>query len=272
MSRAVSRHILSPRARTAIAPWSPAVVFQAWHATGAGLGTIVPVQERTTPGWKEKNDDRRLVRKRLRRGSGTDLDVARHPQARREDHRDRGPGLHRHDGLRSDQDQGIHRLYRAADRAGRQRVRQSRRGQGRAAGDRGAAELESEVRLIRSAHVIAKVIDELDLTLGKSEPSAVDTVFSWLGVAAASSDEEVVGELETGKQLEEFRKRLTIERDPLAYVLSVGYKSTDRAEAALVANTLARVYLEGSGGLQAPGARRDRRESRAQRRRASPAG
>ena len=108
----------------------------------------------------------------------------------------------------------------------------------------GPAELESEVRLLQSAHVVRKVIDQLNLDVEQNGPSLVDRLFSWLGAATAGSDDEVVDELETGKRLAAFRKKLTIERDPLAYVLSVGYKSTDRAEAARVANTLARIYLE----------------------------
>lgn len=106
------------------------------------------------------------------------------------------------------------------------------------------AELESEVRLIESAHVIGRVIDELDLSVFETEPSFIDTVFDWIRVAVAQPDDGVASELETGKRLKAFRKNLTIERDPLAYVLSVGYESVDRAKAALVANTIARIYLE----------------------------
>lgn len=107
----------------------------------------------------------------------------------------------------------------------------------------GPAELESEIKLIRSTHVISEVIGELDLNFENTSPPIIETVFSWLGVTAARSGEEELDPLATGKQLTAFRKKLIIERDPLAYVLSVGYKSPDREEAALVANTLARTYL-----------------------------
>lgn len=108
----------------------------------------------------------------------------------------------------------------------------------------GPEELESEVRLIRSSNVIQQVIDELELDIENTTPSLVDTVFGWFGVTAAQSDEQEVDVLEAGKELTAFRKKLSIERDPLAYVVSVGYRSPDREKAALVANTLARVYLE----------------------------
>ena len=108
----------------------------------------------------------------------------------------------------------------------------------------GPEELESEIRVIRSTHVINKVIDELNLDFENTSPPVIETVFSWFGVTAARSGEGDLDPLETGKQLTAFRKKLKIERDPLAYVLSVGYTSTDREQAALVTNTLARTYLE----------------------------
>lgn len=108
----------------------------------------------------------------------------------------------------------------------------------------GPAELESEVRLIGSAHVIMQVIDELDLDFDRGSHPIVETMVGWLGVATARSDDDVDEALETGRQLTAFRRNLRIERDPLAHVLSIGYSSADREKAALVANTLAQTYLE----------------------------
>ncbi len=107
----------------------------------------------------------------------------------------------------------------------------------------GPEELESEIRLIGSAHVIRQVIDELQLDFESGPPSIVKAAVDWLGVTAARSDDDGLDGLNAGVQLDAFRNKLSIERDPLAYVVSVGYKSTDREEAALVANTLARLYL-----------------------------
>ena len=108
----------------------------------------------------------------------------------------------------------------------------------------GPAEMESEVRLISSAHVIKRVIDQLGLDFEASEPPVVDTVLGWLGAVAAPSEVDSYEALDSGRYLKAFRENLTIERDPIAYVLSIGYTSDDRAEAALVANTLAESYLK----------------------------
>ncbi|MGI9509586.1 MAG: GumC family protein [Geminicoccaceae bacterium] len=117
----------------------------------------------------------------------------------------------------------------------------------------GPAELESEIRLIGSAHVILQVMDELALEFEESMLDVVkgdvleivDGAFSWLSISTARSDDDGrdVG-LGAGKRLESFRKKLSIERDPLAYVVNVGFSSTDAEEAALVADSLAQTYLE----------------------------
>lgn len=106
----------------------------------------------------------------------------------------------------------------------------------------GPAELESEIRLIQSSHVIGQVIGQLDLGVDESSPDILAMITGWLGVTVAQSDQ---GEeaMEAFEKLDTFRDKLSIERDPLAYVVSVGYSSTDREEAALVANALAETYL-----------------------------
>ncbi len=108
----------------------------------------------------------------------------------------------------------------------------------------GPAEMESEVRLISSAHVIKSVIDELGLDFEGGGAPVMATVRSWLGAVAAPSNAESNDALDSVRYLKAFRENLTIERDPIAYVVSIGYTSDDRAEAALVANTLAEAYLE----------------------------
>ncbi|MEL6963815.1 MAG: polysaccharide biosynthesis tyrosine autokinase, partial [Pseudomonadota bacterium] len=108
----------------------------------------------------------------------------------------------------------------------------------------GPAEMESEVRLISSAHVIKSVIDELSLDFEGGGAPVMAIVRSWLGAVAAPSNAESHDALDSVRYLKAFRENLTIERDPIAYVVSIGYTSDDRAEAALVANTLAEAYLE----------------------------
>lgn len=116
----------------------------------------------------------------------------------------------------------------------------------------GPAEMESEVRLIKSAHVIKGVIEGLDLEFETDKLTAFlnnvfggfKTAFGWLRVTEAQSEDVDYEALEAGFILDEFRDNLSIERDPLAHVLSIGYTSKSRAEAALVANTLAETYLK----------------------------
>ena len=103
------------------------------------------------------------------------------------------------------------------------------------------AELENEIRLIRSAHVVTKVIEGLDLSFETDMPAFLKSITGWLGVASALSDDDAPS---IGEELEAFRNRLEIERDPLAHVVSIGYTSPDREEAALVANAIAKTYLE----------------------------
>ncbi|MDH3662937.1 MAG: AAA family ATPase, partial [Alphaproteobacteria bacterium] len=88
-----------------------------------------------------------------------------------------------------------------------------------------------------------KVIDELNLNFESARPPLNAVVISQPGVIAARSEDDRFDVLESGKFLKAFREKLTIERDPIAYVLSIGYTSDDREEAALVANTIAKAYL-----------------------------
>lgn len=109
----------------------------------------------------------------------------------------------------------------------------------------GPAELESEIRLIGSSRVISKVIDDLDLSVDDTTtPSILSTALNWFGVSPASSHDGRLDGVDLTKRLDAFREKLSIERDPLAFVVSVGYTSPDREKAALIANTLARTYLD----------------------------
>ena len=110
----------------------------------------------------------------------------------------------------------------------------------------GPAEMESEIRLAGSVRVLRPVLEELDLSWPE-QPSwnPVGMVREWVrerlrgddGGGSAVVDPEM-------EDLRRLRDNLTIKRDPLAFVIYIGYTSTDPEEAALVANTIAETYLE----------------------------
>lgn len=106
------------------------------------------------------------------------------------------------------------------------------------------ADMEGEVRLISSSHIVQDVIDELELTFDKSEWDFKTLVSSWVGVTPARSEAAAAKAISTTKTLKTFRKNLSIERDPLAHVITIGFTSKDPEKSALVANALADAYLK----------------------------
>jgi polysaccharide biosynthesis transport protein len=106
----------------------------------------------------------------------------------------------------------------------------------------GPAEMESEIKLAGSVRVLRQVLEELDLSWPEqSSWNPVGMVREWVrgddGGESSVVDPNV-------QNLRHLREKLTISRDPLAFVISIGYTSTDPAEAALVANAIAETYLE----------------------------
>jgi polysaccharide biosynthesis transport protein len=106
----------------------------------------------------------------------------------------------------------------------------------------GPEKMESEIKLAGSVRVLRQVLAELDLSWPEqSSWNPVGMVRDWLrgddGGGSALLDPDT-------ENLRRLRERLTISRDPLAFVISIGYTSTDPEEAALVANTVAETYLE----------------------------
>lgn len=115
----------------------------------------------------------------------------------------------------------------------------------------GPTEMESEVRLVRSFRVLQTVLGEVELPDLAQKAWFPD---SYVRAAEAAVRKwmptEIEDDVETGSHLLEaqklrtFRKHLDIRRDPLASVISVGYKSVDPNTAAKVANLVAEAYLE----------------------------
>jgi uncharacterized protein involved in exopolysaccharide biosynthesis len=104
------------------------------------------------------------------------------------------------------------------------------------------AEMESELKLVSSGRVLQKVIDEFGLTF---EPAFSLDLAGYLrdwSTAEALEDEDprAVEDAERTQKLRAMRDNLTVERDPLASVISISYSSTDPAEAARVADGIAR--------------------------------
>ena len=106
------------------------------------------------------------------------------------------------------------------------------------------ADMESEVRLISSSEVVKHVIDDLDLNFDAKALDLKTIVLRWANAAPPVPEDETSSAIGDSKALRAFRDRLSIERDPLAYVITVGFKSEDPERAALVANRLADAYLK----------------------------
>ncbi len=105
------------------------------------------------------------------------------------------------------------------------------------------ADMESEVRLISSSDVVRDVIEELDLNLDQPGWDFKDYILSWANAKNLPSEEELPKAVNDAKKVKAFREQLSISRDPLAYVITVGFESSDPEQSALIANTLAEAYL-----------------------------
>ena len=105
------------------------------------------------------------------------------------------------------------------------------------------ADMESEVRLVKSSQVLQRVIDDLDLRFDDPSVDFKEIILSWVGTKTARSEDGLSAAATNTKRLDALRKRLSIERDPLAYVINVGFTSKDPEQAALVANAIAEAYL-----------------------------
>jgi capsular exopolysaccharide synthesis family protein len=103
-----------------------------------------------------------------------------------------------------------------------------------------AASFENDVRLATSSTVAEAVIDELDWRDDQSDWAIGTLILGGFG-APAKSDEQ--GASWATRRLEAFKSRLAVERDPVAQVITIGFRSTDPVQSADVANSVAEAFL-----------------------------
>lgn len=103
-------------------------------------------------------------------------------------------------------------------------------------------EIETALKLVTSGRTLQNVIDKLNLV---SVPDRLldikEMINDWFKAEALEGSAPETSSMVM--TLRNFRERLTIERDPLASIITVGYRSANAEEAALVVNTLAELYL-----------------------------
>lgn len=101
-------------------------------------------------------------------------------------------------------------------------------------------ELELEVRRISSASSIAGMI-------GRTEPAPqearLERAKASSSALAENPDAFSVGRLPS-EQLADFRERLVVQRDPVAPIIRIGYRSADAEFSATMANKVAEAYLD----------------------------
>ncbi len=142
-----------------------------------------------------------------------------------------------------------------------------------------AAEMETHLRLLGSDNIARTVIDRLQLTPTRAEPGLVERALAALGAlgdamtlrldalagdllgdessapsgavaAAPPSVDSGTRRTSMATMLEEFRDKLAIYRDPLAFVISISYRDESPVLAATVTNEIAAVFLEELVGSQ----------------------
>ncbi|MGI9491963.1 MAG: GumC family protein, partial [Geminicoccaceae bacterium] len=102
-------------------------------------------------------------------------------------------------------------------------------------------DLDSEVRLIGSALIVEKVLDDFDSEVSQTLPFSPRRLWRMLieGEHVADNDFRAAS-----RRLEAFRSNLKIEADPQTSVITIAYRSRVPDVAAKVANGLARQFLE----------------------------
>ena len=105
-----------------------------------------------------------------------------------------------------------------------------------------AAELNSEVEILRSPAVLEQVVEQLELT---NDPEFNSALRFQTGVSALWT---TVADVRTPDQIRTdailaLRSRISIQNIPLSYVFEVSVTSQSAAKAALIADTLVSVYI-----------------------------
>jgi polysaccharide biosynthesis transport protein len=112
-----------------------------------------------------------------------------------------------------------------------------------------AAEIASQVEIVKSEAVARSVIAELDLTNDpeiQNVSSIVGTVKSWISTLttkASGTPQLLTDDQRMRRTMAGFLARVSARRVGLSYVLEVGYSSADPDRAALIANAIARTYI-----------------------------
>ncbi|OCP15739.1 MULTISPECIES: exopolysaccharide transport family protein [unclassified Ensifer] len=111
-----------------------------------------------------------------------------------------------------------------------------------------AAEIASEVEIVKSEAIARAVIEQLDLTNdpevvggGVSIRSMIGSLFS--SGAKSAEDNAADDEYLMRRTMATFLSRVTVRRVGQSYVLEIGYSSTDPQKAAKTANAIAGAYI-----------------------------
>ncbi|MGH1478568.1 MAG: GumC family protein [Geminicoccales bacterium] len=105
------------------------------------------------------------------------------------------------------------------------------------------AEMETALKLVTSNKVLRPAIDRLNFRLSSQEGAGFAKMMQgWFKAEALENEPSAQPNEATVLRL--FREKLIIQRDALASIISIGYRSTDPKEAATVANTVAEIYLD----------------------------
>ncbi|WEX10475.1 exopolysaccharide transport family protein [Chelativorans sp. AA-79] len=119
-----------------------------------------------------------------------------------------------------------------------------------------AAEIASEVEIVKSEAIARSVIRELDMiddpeilearSWRSALRSAVTSAFSWGAEDAEDADALLDEEAQMRRTMAGFLARMSVRRVGQSYVIEIGYTSTDPVKAARVANAIAQAYMRAS--------------------------
>ncbi|WP_422027214.1 GumC family protein [Pyruvatibacter mobilis] len=113
-----------------------------------------------------------------------------------------------------------------------------------------SAAIDSEVEVLRSRTLAARVVDQLELVADPefnsalTEPGLLAALDPrrWFG-SDQPVEEATRDQRETNRVIDAFQDRLSVGRRGLTYVISISFRSPDARKAALIANTVADLYV-----------------------------
>jgi capsular exopolysaccharide synthesis family protein len=101
--------------------------------------------------------------------------------------------------------------------------------------------LDGEIRLIKSALIVEKVIDEVNSTVSQTSPFDLRALWQTLVNGERVPRDDL---LARAHRLEAFRSHLKVEADPPTSVITISFSSGDPETAAKIANGLASQFIE----------------------------